>query len=90
MDEIRLKYVRLYVFWTCFVRFGCVSDVFWTFSDLRIGVSREKNDAEADFQVRWALAPPKPSKNCKKLTFRSENFAITNFVFSKNQTLVSV
>ena len=85
MDEIRLKYVRLYVFWTCFVRFGCVSDVFWTFSDLRIGVSGEKNDAEADFQVRLAVAPPKHDKNYKKLTFRSDLFANTHTFFPKNE-----
>ena len=72
---------------TCFgrvlMRFGCVSDVLRNVSDLRIGVPGATNHEEADFEVRLALAPPKPSKNCKKLTFRSKNFATTNFCFRK-------
>ena len=62
-----------------------MSDVFWGVSDLRIGVPGAKNHEEADFEVRLALTPPKPSKNDKKLTFRSEIFAITNFFLSKNK-----
>ena len=44
-------------------------------TDLRKGVSGAKFDAESDFEVRLAVAPQKPSQNCKKPIFRPENFA---------------
>ena len=44
-------------------------------TDLRKGVSGAKFDAESDFEVRFAVAPQKPSQNCKKPIFRPENFA---------------
>ena len=44
-------------------------------TDLRKGVSGAKFDGQADFEIRLALAPPKPSQNSKKLKFQSENFA---------------
>ncbi len=44
-------------------------------TDLRIGQSEAKFDAEADFDVRSAVAPQKPDQIDEKLIFRSENFA---------------
>ena len=49
-------------------------------TDLRISLSEAKFDAEADFDVRSAVAPPKPHQIDEKLIFRSENFA--DFFFS--------
>ncbi len=40
-------------------------------TDLRIGLSRAKFDAESDFEVRLAVAPQKPSQNSEKLIFRT-------------------
>ena len=53
-------------------------------TDLRIGVSEAKFEAESDFEVRFAVAPQKPGRNIKKLIFRSENFADKIFSASKN------
>ena len=44
-------------------------------TDLRINLSGAKFDAEADFDVRSAVGPPKPHQIDEKPTFRSENFA---------------
>ena len=44
-------------------------------TDLRKSVSGAKFDGQADFDVRLAVAPQKPSQNSKKLKFRSKNFA---------------
>ena len=55
-------------------------------TDLRKGVSGAKFDAESDFEVRLAVAPQKPSQNCKKPIFRPKNFAFF-FSASKNETL---
>ena len=44
-------------------------------TDLRIGVSGSKFDAEADSQLRFAVAPQKHSKSYEKLIVRSKNFA---------------
>jgi|AACY02.9.fsa_nt_gi hypothetical protein len=44
-------------------------------TDLRKRKSGAKFDKQADFEVRLAVAPQKPSQNSKKLKFRSENFA---------------
>ena len=38
-------------------------------TDLRIGASEAKFDAEADFEVRLPLAAPKPRKNSEKRIF---------------------
>ena len=38
-------------------------------TDLRIGVSGAKFDAESDFEVRLAVAPQKPGQNSEKLIF---------------------
>ena len=54
--------------------------VIWGHTDLRISLSEAKFDAEADFDVRSAVAPPKPHQIDEKLIFRSENFA--EFFFS--------
>ena len=53
-------------------------------TDLRIGVSEAKFEAESDFEVRFAVAPQKPGQNIKKLIFRSENFADKILSASKN------
>ena len=44
-------------------------------TDLRISLSEAKFDAEADFDVRSAVAPQKPDQIDEKLIFRSKNFA---------------
>ena len=36
-------------------------------TDLRIGVSRAKNCKESDCDVHFCVAPPKPTKNSKKI-----------------------
>ena len=54
-------------------------------TDLRIGVSEAKFEAESDFEVRFSIAPQKPSQNIKKLIFRSENFDEHFFSASKNE-----
>ena len=46
----------------------------WGRTDLRIGLSGAKFDAESDFEVRLAVAPQKPSKNNKKLIFSIQQF----------------
>ena len=54
---------------------GRFSNDFRTFSgrtDLRIGVSRAKFDAESDFEVRLGVAPQKPGESSEKLIFRSK------------------
>ena len=57
-------------------------------TDLRKGVSGAKFDAESDFEVRLAVAPQKPSQNCKKLIFRPENF-VEKKMASKSEKLQS-
>ena len=44
-------------------------------TDLRIGLSEAKFDAEADFEVRSAIAPQKRDQIGEKLIFRSICFA---------------
>ena len=51
-------------------------------TDLRIGVSWAKFDAEADFEVRLPLAPPKPCWNCEKGVFQAD-FANILKIFRK-------
>ena len=55
-------------------------------TDLRIGLSGAKFDAEADFDVRFTAASPNPRQISEKQNFRSEIFAEKNFLASKNQT----
>ena len=47
-------------------------------TDLRISVSEAKFDAESDFEVRFAVAPPKSNKNCEKQK-NMQNFRRPNF-----------
>ena len=54
--------------------------------ELILSVSKAKFDEEADFEVRLRLNPQKPSKNIKKLFFRTENFRHFFFSASKNET----
>ena len=56
-------------------------------TDLRIGGSEAKFDVQADGDVRFAAAPPKPHKISEKLIFGSENFAEHFFLTSKNEML---
>ena len=72
------------------IEFGSSSDRFFTIlvrTDLRIGVSGAKFDAEADFEVRLPLAPPKPREICEKRKLQSEIFVKKSFFASKNETL---
>ena len=43
-------------------------------TDLRKGVSEAKFDADADFDVKKCLAPPKSAENREKLKKKSEKF----------------
>ena len=45
-------------------------------TDLRKAVSGAKFDAESDFEVCLAVAPPKSIKNDEKLIFETYNFLI--------------
>ena len=45
-------------------------------TDLRIGLSKAKFDAESDFEVRLAVVPPKSIKNDEKPNSDTENFPI--------------
>ena len=45
-------------------------------TDLRIDVSGPKFDAESDFEVRLAVAPPKSINNDEKLISDTEKFLI--------------
>ena len=56
-------------------------------ADLRIGGSKAKFDVQADGDVRFASAAPKPYKISEKLIFRSENFVEFCFSTSKNEVL---
>ena len=56
-------------------------------TDLRIGGSKAKFGVQADDDVRFAAAPPKPYKISEKLIFRSENFVDEFFSTSKNEVL---
>ena len=58
-------------------------------TDLRIGVSGAKFDAESDFEVRSAVAPQKPGQNSEELIFRSENFVDCFFRRRKMKCRVS-
>ena len=52
-------------------------------TDLRKAVSKAKFDAESDFEVRLAVAPPKSIQNDQKLISEPEQ----NFFSSKNRKL---
>ena len=56
-------------------------------TDLRISLSEAKFDAEADFDVRSAVAPRIPNQIDEKLVFQSKNFAEIFFSVPKNQML---
>ena len=55
-------------------------------TDLRISLSGAKFDAEADFDVRFAAAPPNPRQISEKQNFRSEIFTEKIFLAPKNKT----
>ena len=50
-------------------------------ADLRKVVSGAKFDAESEFEVRLAVAPPKSIKNNEKLNSDTEQFPIFVLVF---------
>ena len=54
-------------------------------ADLRIRVSEAKFDAQADFEVHFAVASQKHRKNMVKLHFRSEHFVDFFFSVAKNE-----
>ena len=54
-------------------------------TDLRVGVSGTKFDAEPDFEVCLALAPPKPGHIWRKLIFRSKNSSTNFYLIWKNE-----
>ena len=56
-------------------------------TDLRIGVSGSKFDAESDFEVRLAVAPQKPGQNSEKLIFRPNKIVDFFLSASKNEML---
>ena len=56
-------------------------------TDLRISLSEAKFDAEADFDVRSAVAPQKPDQIDEKLFFRSQKFPEKFFSVPKNEML---
>ena len=51
-------------------------------TDLRKGVSGAKLDAESDFEVRLAVAPPKSIKNSKTMMPETEKIPNLFFRFS--------
>ena len=61
----------------------------WGRTDLRISLSEAKFNAEADFDVRLAVAPPKPHEMDEKLFFGSENVADFSFSAPKCSTFCS-
>ena len=54
-------------------------------TDLRKGVSEAKFDAEADFDVKKCLAPPKSAENREKLKKKSEKFPKKSFGVKKSK-----
>ena len=75
------------IWWKFFRELRFVMNLrFFGRTDLRISLSRAKFDVEADFDVRSAVAPPKPGQIGKKRNFRSKIFAQKIFVASKNET----
>ena len=54
-------------------------------TSVRISLSRAKFDVEADFEVRSAVAPPKPCQISEKRNFRSEIFVEKKFSASKRE-----
>ena len=58
----------------------CTTRIFGR-TDLRIGVSGAKFDAESDFEVRLAVAPQKTNQNSEKLIFRPPKKVVIFFVF---------
>ena len=52
-------------------------------TDLRKGVSGAKFDAEPDFEVHLAIAPPKSMENDEKLSSKAENSSNLFFRFFK-------
>ena len=52
-------------------------------TDLQIGVSRAKFDAESDFEVRLAVAPQKPGQISEKPFKSGRNFRTKSYLFAK-------
>ena len=56
-------------------------------TDLRISLSGAKFDAEADFDVRSAVAPTKPHQIEEKMAFRFHNVANCFLFWRRRKTL---
>ena len=54
-------------------------------TDLRKGVSEAKSDAEADFDVKKCLAPPKSAENCEKPKKNSKKIPKKSFDVKKSK-----
>ena len=54
-------------------------------TDLRKAVSKAKFDAESDFEVRLAVAPPKSIQNDQKLISEPEKNRKNNFFVKKSK-----
>ena len=54
-------------------------------TDLRKGVSEAKFDAEADFDVKKCLAPPKSAENCEKPKNKSKNVSEKKIAVKKSK-----
>ena len=74
---------QLASFDTCSYRFYTI----FNRTDLRKGVSGAKFDAESDFEVRLAVAPPKSAENDEKLISETKFFSDFFFSASKNRKL---
>ena len=59
--------------------------MFFGRTDLRTSVSRAKFDAESDFEVRLAVAPPNSAENDEKLISKDKTFSEKIFGASKNR-----
>ncbi len=57
--------------------------MFFGRTDLRIGVSGAKFDAEVDFEIRFAPAPPKLDKNLEKRMIWVDLFSICLKIFRR-------
>ena len=69
-----------------FGHMSCLLTIFGR-TDLRIGLSEAKFDAEAHFEVLSAVAPQKADQVDQKLIFRSKTLAEKQILAPKNQML---
>ena len=65
-------------------------DVILGRTDLRISLSGAKFDEKADFEIRLAVAPPKPSQIGEKRNFRTKILVEQNLLASKNTEVLGI